>query len=291
MKVFRFILNPKAGNGKAPLLQQLINEFRLPADTRFEIRLTEYSGHASVLAAEAIKENCYAVIAVGGDGTVNEVAGVLVNSDTLLGILPMGSGNGLARHLGYKMNPATALSQIINAGSDAIDTLSINNRLSVNVSGLGFDGYVAWLFNTSGKRGLSTYTAVALKAYNSYKAATFEFKSSDSTFTKVAHMLVIANASQFGNKAIIAPGAKVNDGLIDCVFVHKPPFYRLPEFFMRLFSGRIKDTGFLQTVTCNAFTVKTSRPLHLHIDGESVEPVSELHVQINPRSLKILKVA
>jgi YegS/Rv2252/BmrU family lipid kinase len=291
MKVYRFILNPKAGNGKAPLLEKMIREYRLSSEKHFEIKFTEYTGHAAILAAEAVKENCYAVIAVGGDGTVNEVAGALVNTNTLLGILPMGSGNGLARHLGYTMNPAKAIAQIINAGAGQMDTLQINDRLSVNVSGMGFDGYVAWLFNTSGKRGLSTYTAVALKAYNAYKSATFEFRSEEHSLTREAHMLVIANASQFGNKAIIAPGASVDDGFMECVFVHKPPFYRLPGLFLRLFSGKIKDTDYLQTIKCRSFTVTTSRPLHVHLDGESIEPVSEVRVEILPRSLKILKVA
>lgn len=290
MKKFLFIINPKAGHGKAPAFIQRIQSYPVPQDIQFEIALTEYSGHAVQLAAEAVKNNFFAAIAVGGDGTVNEVARALIHSQTALGILPAGSGNGLARHLGYSMQPQKVLAQLCKAAVQKADTISINDFISVNVSGIGFDGYVAWLFNHAGKRGLSTYTTVALQSYAAYKSAIFRFESNQGLIEKEAHMLVMANASQFGNKACIAPSAKTDDGIMECVFVRKPPLYILPGFFFRLFSGTLKDSAWVQTVKCSTANVTISKPLHLHIDGESKELCSELKIRVHPLSLLLLKV-
>lgn len=291
MKKIRFILNPVAGKGKAPLLKSLIERHSSSPGFEFEIIMTEYAGHGSVLAAEAAASHYNAVVAAGGDGTVNEIARVLAGSQTALGIIPMGSGNGFARHLGYSMNPEKVIRQILRAGTMQIDTLLINNSLSVNVSGFGFDGYVAWLYNQSGKRGLKTYTQMALQAYAGYQAANFSFKSPGVSFTQRAHMLVIANASQFGNKATIAPRAKLDDGLMDVVFVHKPPVLSIPSLFIRLFSGKLKDTSYIKTIQCAEFEAFADRPLHIHIDGESIEPVASVSVRIKPRNLLILEVS
>lgn len=288
MKKFLFILNPIAGHGKAPELEKLIRDYVVPENVQFDIAFTQFAGHGIALTKEAAEKNYYSVVAVGGDGTVNEVARSLTGTSTALGIIPMGSGNGFARHLGYPMDPTVVLPLLINAKIQQSDTISINEYLSLNVSGIGFDGYVAWLFNNSGKRGLSNYTSVALKAYAGYDAITFNFKSEDTIRTITAHMLVIANASQFGNKAIIAPTADIQDGMIDCVFVHKPPFWKLPALFYRLFSGKIKDNAWIQSYKCKSFTVKASRPLHLHIDGESTPLLNELNVHTNPAALNVL---
>jgi YegS/Rv2252/BmrU family lipid kinase len=291
MKKIRFILNPVAGKGKAPLLKSLIERHDSNPDFEFEIILTKFAGHGSVLAAEAAAQHYYAVVAAGGDGTVNEIARVLAGTPTALGIIPMGSGNGFSRHLGYSMDPETVIRQILAAGTTEIDTLLINNMLSVNVSGFGFDGYVAWLYNQSGKRGLKTYTQMAMKAYAGYQPAVIRFNSPGGIFLQKAHMLVIANASQFGNKATIAPRAKLDDGLMDVVFVHKPPVLSIPSLFLRLFSGNLRDTSYIKTVQCTEFQAVADRPLHIHIDGESVEPVDTISVKLIPRNLRILRVS
>lgn len=290
MKIFRFIINPKAGHGKAPETISMIESWPVPSDIKFEIALTEYAGHAIELTKTAVKENCFAVIAVGGDGTVNEVAGSLMYTNCLLGILPMGSGNGLARHIGYSMNVRKAIQQIIAATEGLSDVIQINNHFSVNVSGLGFDGYVAYLFNHSGKRGISTYTTVALKSYASYAAAEFHIESDAIRFDMKAHMLVIANGSQFGNKALIAPNASLEDGRMNIILVRKPPLYRLPGLFYRLFTGTLKDAPWIKSFTCREMTVKASRELHLHIDGETKEMAGRLEIKVLPGTLRILKV-
>jgi len=288
MKKIRIILNPIAGKGAAKNIVKLIEASDIKDRFDVQIEFTNNVGHASTLAAEAVQLNFDVVVAAGGDGTVNEVGSQLVHTNTALGIIPLGSGNGLARHLGYSMQVKKCLEQIANSNINSIDTLTINNRFAVNVSGLGFDGYVAWCFNHEGKRGLSNYTKIALREYPKYPSINFKFIGlSEKEYSK-AHMLVIANAAQFGNAAIIAPTAELNDGLLDVVLVRKPKLIQLPGMFYRLFYGKLKDNDYIKSFKCSEFSAIADREVHLHIDGEALAPVSRIDVKLYPASLKVI---
>ncbi|MBK9320308.1 MAG: diacylglycerol kinase family lipid kinase [Bacteroidetes bacterium] len=287
MKRLRVLINPIAGHGLAPTIAKLIDSSPLIGQYEVDTQTTEYAGHAAVLAEEAVRLNYAGVIAVGGDGTVNEIAARLVNTSTALGIIPSGSGNGLARHLGYSLKFQTCLRQIATAEIRKIDTLSINNHFGLNVSGLGFDGFVAWRFNQEGKRGLSNYTRIALSEYFKYPSIRFQLRIDDKTISTDGHMLVIANASQFGNAAIIAPLAELNDGYMDIVTVKKPPLLQMPELFYRLFKGSLKESNYLKSYKCKSFQAVADRPVHLHVDGEAHSPISSIDVKINPLSLLV----
>ena len=289
MKKLRLLINPIAGHGFAPKIAGLVDRSSLGTQYEVDVQTTEYPGHAAKLSAEAAREGYAAVVAAGGDGTVNEVARELVFSDTALGIIPAGSGNGLARHLGYSLKYPHTLEQLSHAVPAKIDSLLINDKFAVNVSGFGFDGLVAWRFNHEGKRGLSSYTRIALTEYFTYPAINFHIQADGRSLEKEAHMLVIANASQFGNAAVIAPRAKLNDGKVDLVIVHRPPALTLPAMFYRLFTGKIRDNNFIQTIPCTSFTATSNRPVHLHIDGEAHREISEIKVSVQPRSLTILQ--
>lgn len=288
MKKLRLLINPIAGHGFAPKIAALVDRSSLSTRYEVDVQTTEYPGHAAELTADAVREGYAAVVAAGGDGTVNEVARELVFTNTALGIIPAGSGNGLARHLGYSLKYPQTLEQLSHALPAKIDSLSINNMFAVNVSGFGFDGLVAWRFNHEGKRGLSSYTRIALSEYFKYPSITFQIQVDDLLLEKEAHMLVIANASQFGNAAVIAPGAKLNDGKVDLVIVRRPPALELPAMFYRLFTGKLRDNKFIKTLTCSSFTATSNRPIHLHIDGEAHREISELKVTVQPDSLNIL---
>ncbi len=289
MNRMRIVVNPIAGKGLAPKMVELVNNCH-PTRFTIDVCTTTGAGHARTLAHQAAQEGYAAVVAVGGDGTVNEVASALVHTDTALGILPAGSGNGLARHLGYSAHPKMMLQQLLNSNTDSIDTLRINGKPSFNVSGWGFDGWVAWRFNKEGKRGLSNYTRIALQEYLGYKGFDIEMQAENQTFTfENMHMLVMANASEFGNAARIAPKADLQDGRMDLVLVRKPSVFRLPALFYRLFKGTIRDNDYLHQLTCRQIHVKASRVLHLHLDGEAQEPCNELIAEILPRSLNILR--
>ena len=282
------IINPKAGHGKAPKVVDVIARSGIRNIYDVETAFTQYRGHANELAKTAVQSGVNVVVAAGGDGTVNETASSLVDTETSLAVIGAGSGNGLARHLHYSLNPLMALKKIKDGKTDVIDSLLINNRFAVNVSGFGFDGYVAWLFDQHGKRGLMSYTTIALKEYFHYEKIKFNITLDDNQFDVNAHMVVVANASQFGNAAVIAPMADLRDGLADVIIVNRPPVHLMPVTFYRLFNGSLSSNKYTRMLTGKKLSITTSRPVHLHIDGEPNEPVSKVEVIVKPRSLKII---
>lgn len=286
-----FIINPISGSRRGSEAESAIKQSSLHETFDIEIVKTQYRMHAAELAKQAAGKKIYGVIAAGGDGTVNEVASSLVHSDTALGIVPVGSGNGLARHLKISRDIRKAIDQIQSANVERVDTLKINNRFALNVSGLGYDGYVAWLFDKEGKRGLSSYTRIGLREYFFYPSAEFELDIDNKKINATAHMVVIANASQFGNAAIISPKSDVKDGLMDVIIVKRPSVIKLPFTFFRLFNGTLKEDENIRMYQCKKLLVNCSRPLHLHIDGEPNEPVGNLSVELIPASLRIFSSA
>jgi diacylglycerol kinase (ATP) len=288
MKKAIVIYNPISGKGLGQKAADAIRNSQLEELYDLTVLKTEYEGHAKEIALKGLADGVRYFIAVGGDGTINEVGSVLKNKDAVLGMIPMGSGNGLAKHIGMSTDVSKAITQLCNASENSIDTLTINGRFAVNVSGFGFDGYVAYRFNHHGKRGLSTYTKIGLTEYFRYPLQEFEITFDNQTKQVKKHMLVIANASQFGNAAIIAPTADLTDGIIELVAVELPPILKIPGILYRLFNGKLKDNNYIQTYKCKSFVAKSNKPVHLHIDGESMEPVHEINVFIEPKSLTIL---
>ena len=282
------IINPKAGHSKAPAIVDYIDESGIREIYNVETAFTERRAHATALSKQAVQSGFKVVVAAGGDGTVNETASSLVNTDTALAIIAAGSGNGLARHLGYPLNPLMALKKIKDGKVDVIDTLTVNERFALNVSGFGFDGYVAWLFDQDGRRGLISYTRIALKEYFRYEKIKFNVLLDNEQFDVDAHMVVIANASQFGNAAIIAPLADLRDGLTDIIIVNRPPLHMMPITFYRLFNGKLRSNKYTRMLTGKKLSLTTSHPVHLHIDGEPCISVTQVEVLVKPRSLKII---
>jgi len=291
VKKFLFIINPVAGSGKGRQISETIRSSQDSLDFEPTLLFTRRSGDARSMAGEALGQGYDSIIAVGGDGTVNEVAGALVHTPQAMGIIPAGSGNGLAHHFGYRGTIPFLLSSLSGAKAVKMDTLRINGRTGLNVSGFGFDGYVAWLFNQSKRRGLSQYTRIALQEYFRYPLIQFQIEADEHSFRRDAHMLVIANAREFGNRAIIAPGAKTDDGLLDLVMVRKPGILQLPATFYRLFNGTLKDNTNIRTLRCRSFRATSSVPVHLHIDGEAMKPVNSVEVKVEPLSLHILSLS
>lgn len=289
MKKLRVVINPIAGKGFAPRLLRFSAEGPLHDHYHVEMILTERTGHARELAIQACQEGFDVVAAAGGDGTVNEVASALIGTTVALGILPAGSGNGFARQLGYSMDPIQAMKQISLADLRKIDTLTINGKPGINVSGFGFDGHVAWQFNHSGHRGLSSYTKIAIRELFNFPSIHFRCELDGEKLEQDAHMLVVANSREFGNAAIIAPKADVSDGKVDIVLVKRPPWYRVPGLFLRLFRGTLKNNQDVHFHTCSSLHGSMDRPVHYHIDGEAMEPTRTITIEVNPASLLILQ--
>lgn len=285
-KIF-FIINAKSGvSYHAAVEGRIVSEC---ANWSFECELqfTQHRGHATELAQGALQAGYKRVVAVGGDGTVNETARALVGTDAALGILPKGSGNGLARHLGISMQFRKALRQLFESDPIAIDTMTINGALSVNVSGIGFDGHVAALFGQNGKRGLWNYLRIVGKEYLRFEPFTFEMKPTHPAEPRRVFMLNFANSSQFGNDARIAPEASVRDGWMDVVAIPNLS----PAHALRLLGQswlRRHDHRIAPRQPVRAATVDLPSAVAYHIDGEPCAPAKNFRVELLPNSLRVL---
>jgi YegS/Rv2252/BmrU family lipid kinase len=284
-----FIINKFSGGGYRPELEGRIIDTCLLLNKECSIEFTQGRGHAIELAKSAVIENNFStVFAVGGDGTVNEVAQGLVGSQVIMGILPKGSGNGLARHLGIPVNFKKALGLIGSSNSFAMDTLSVNGKLSVNISGVGFDGHVAGMFGKNGKRGLIGYTKLVLKEFLSYKEFSFSVIIDGQEQQRKSFIIALANSSQFGNNARVAPHASVCDEWMDVSFIKKVPIAQAAGFGQKMFTGNLNKSAFVDIIKAQKVELKFSHPMPYHIDGEPHEPEEKFEISIQPGTLRML---
>lgn len=281
-KVF-FIINRFSGTGYRESLEGAIIDECAALKYGCTIQHTQARGHATELARQAVTENYDMVFAVGGDGTVNEVAQGLIGSRVAMGILPKGSGNGLARHLGIPMKFQSALKLMTSTQVINMDTMSVNGKLSVNISGIGFDGHVASLFGRDGKRGLAGYTKLVLKEFLSYKELQAQVVVDGTPHDTSSFIIALANSSQFGNNARVAPLASVCDELIDVCFIKKIPFSRAIGFATKMFSGTLDKSSLVKIYKGKKITLVFPKAVAYHIDGEPQEPESRFDVHIDAR--------
>lgn len=286
-KVF-FIINKFSGGGYRPEVEGRIITACEELGMECTIEFTRSRGHATELARQAVEQHYPLVFAVGGDGTVNEVAQGLVDTPAAMGILPKGSGNGLARHLGIPMNFIDSLKIIGSGKRIAMDTVRVNNRLSVNVAGVGFDGHVAGLFGKDGKRGLVGYSRLVLKEFPSYPEFGTTLKIDGKEFPRKAFIIAFANSSQFGNNARIAPHASVCDEVIDVCIIRKVPAMQIVGFMAKMFAGSLNHSAFVEIIKARKIQLQFDRPMAFHIDGEGMEGQTDFEIEIKPGSLKML---
>jgi diacylglycerol kinase (ATP) len=286
-KRIRFIINPFSGIGKQKSAEKLINEKLDLSKFEFDTRYTKAAKHATELSREAQKEGIDIVVAVGGDGSVNEVARGLIGSNTAMGILPAGSGNGLARHLKIPMNLANAL-EVINTNSGfTIDTFNINEEVFVGIAGVGFDAHIGWKFANYGKRGFSSYVKIILNEFSKYCCQEYELEIDGKKIKRNAFLISFANGSQYGNNAYIAPKAILTDGLVDICIMRRFPLHVIPHMVYRLFNRTMDECSFLETLQGANVTIRQENTI-AHIDGESVELGKVINIRANPLSLKVI---
>jgi YegS/Rv2252/BmrU family lipid kinase len=288
LKSALFVVNKFSGGGYRPDVEGLIIEQCKKLNIESTIEFTQNPGHATELAKGAVDQKLDFVFAVGGDGTVNEVAQGLLGSQVTMGILPRGSGNGLARHLSIPMSFKKALEIIPLHRTQRIDTLSVNGKLSVNVSGIGFDGHVAGLFANKAKRGLVGYAKLVLKEFLSFKSFEAKIRMNGTSFQSKSFIIALANSSQFGNNARVAPQASVCDQLIDVCFIQKVPMLQAIGFARKMFSGRLDQSRFVEIIKTNQVTIELDESISYHIDGEAMAGTDKFIVELKPASLKIL---
>jgi len=283
-----FIINKFSGGGYRPEVEGRIIEQCKALDIESTIAFTQSRGHAIELAHLAAEQKFDLVFAVGGDGTVNEVAQGLVNTGVTMGILPKGSGNGLARHLGIPMSFRRALGVLRKNQVRAIDTLSVNGKLSVNVSGIGFDGYIAGLFANKAKRGLAGYAKLVLKEFITFQPFDAEVTVNGEVLKAKPFLIAVANSSQFGNNARVAPRASVSDQLMDLCLIKKVPLAQAPGFAGKMFTGQLAHSRFVEMRQTDRLTIELDKPMAYHIDGEAMSAASSFDVLVQPASLNML---
>ncbi|MBL7849488.1 MAG: diacylglycerol kinase family lipid kinase [Cyclobacteriaceae bacterium] len=286
-KVF-FILNKFSGKGIPSHVEQQIADACKSAGLELTLAFTQYKGHATELALEALASGYTRIFVLGGDGTVNEAAKALVNTPAALGIIPTGSGNGLARHLNIPLDPKDALPLLIRGKTMAMDTLRINGGLSVNVSGFGFDGHVASLFGKDGTRGLLGYAKLVIGGFLSYKEFDVYAVTDGQVSSHRAFMVSLANASQYGNNALVAPDASISDGMMDICFIRRIPLVEAVPFLTKMFRGKIGQSRFVTLIKAKHFRAELSTVQPIHLDGEPGEPSNVFEVAIHPASLHVI---
>ncbi len=285
-KVF-FIINKYSGAGYPPATEAAIMEVCRQNHTVCALEFTEGPGHATTLAAQAVADGFKKVVAVGGDGTVNEVARALLHSPVVMGIIPKGSGNGLARHLRIPLKITSAMKCLFTSQPIAMDTFRINEKLSLNVSGIGFDGYIANLFGGDNRRGLSGYTRLVLNEFRRFPEFEAHIQIGENKLVKNAFVVAIANSSQYGNNAKIAPTASVRDALLDISILKKIPAYRL-DFVYQFFRGTIDQSAYCQVISAREATIDLHTPMYFHVDGEPCGKADHFTIEMIPGSLQML---
>ena len=282
-----FIINPISGIGRQKTVEKLISELLDTTVFQYTISYTQAPKHATELAKQAANQGCDMVVAVGGDGSVNEVAKGLIGSSTALGILPAGSGNGLARHLGIPMDLKKALLVLHTGHRKQIDSIQFNQEYFVNVAGVGFDAHIGWEFSKFGKRGLSSYLKVIIRELPALKSQPFELIMDGKSIQKQAYLIGFANGSQWGNNAYIAPLADITDGIMDVVIIKKFPLFMSISFAFKLFRKKIHTSSAVELFKAKEIIVKQKSTI-AHIDGEPIESGNTIHVNVNPLSLFVI---
>ena len=254
-----------------------------------EVFITERAGHARLLAAAAARGRARLVIAWGGDGTINEVASALAFGSVPLGIVPAGSGNGLATELGIDARPDRAIGHAMRAKPQSIDMGELGGRLFVNVAGVGLDAHIASQFNTGGdrRRGFAGYLRVSVRALATYRPATYWISSDGARMTARALLVAVANSAQYGNGAQIAPGARVDDGELDLVVVEERSRFATLCRAPRLFAGTVDRTPGFSSRRVRQATIECDKPMVFHVDGEPIEGGTLLTALVHPGALKI----
>lgn len=287
-KRIRFIINPFSGLSKKNNIPELIDEHLDHTLFEHEISFTKYPLHAKFLAEEAKEMGLECVVAVGGDGTVNEIGSALVNSNTVLAILPAGSGNGFAMHLGMGRNIKKAIQLLNDAQEIKIDTCTANENFFINIAGVGFDSMVANLSKQDSSRGLWLYMKYTILRAFTYKQKEMEILI-DGQSKKACYLSVsVANGSMFGYNFRIAPNALLTDGLLDVVLIKKAPLWKYLTTFWRFFNRTSDRLKYVDTIKCKAFKLHSQEAVYHHIDGEGIGQLNSLEVRIHEKSLNVL---
>lgn len=281
------IINPIAGSRHRVDVAKFVNDRLTPLGWQIEVRLTTAAGDATAFAAEAAEKGYDAVLTAGGDGTVNETASALCDKNVALGILPCGSGNGLARHAGIPMGVAGACEVISRRHVEAIDYATVDGRPFFCTFGVGFDAEVSHRFAMYKRRGLLTYLRSTFETFTRFEPERYTLRSGDTVLTRQALLVAVCNASQYGNNAYIAPQASVLDGLLDVTIVHVGNALSTALVGVDLLTGYIDRNTLIETMRTRTLTIERKSPGPAHIDGEPVRLGRKIEIECHPGGLRV----
>jgi len=283
-----FIVNPVSGNKPKEFVLKLIDKKFEGGEYNVKTVITNYAGEATSIVKDFIKKGYNRVVAVGGDGTVNEVASAVADTDAALGIIPLGSGNGLARHLKIPMKPSRAIDLVKVGKSGKIDYGKINDQKFFCTSGVGFDAHVGHLFSKMEGRGVANYIKATLSEFRQYQPSRYEISMNGAIIMRDAFLITFANASQYGNNAHIAPNADIRDGKLEIAIMRGFPLIKAPGVGTRLFLKNINKSVYVETYQSTNVIIKRTSPGVIHFDGEPTEMGELLNIKIIPGGLKVI---
>ena len=283
-----FIINPISGGRKKTGIHESVLSILSKRQFQCEFIETTGPGHAHALANEAVNNKFDAVVAVGGDGTINEIASALNQTSTALGILPEGSGNGLALYLGIPLNEKSAIRRIGAFHTTKIDSGLINGTAFFNMAGIGFDASVSDRFSHETLRGPIGYMKVVLSEIATYQPKKYVLEIDGERFEREAFMISVANSPQYGNNAYIAPKASVNDGVLDVCIIKKFPLYAFPIMVYHLFNRSADQSEYVEIIPGKHIKIERLEDDVIHVDGEAKALGSHLEVSILPQSMEVI---
>jgi len=283
-----FVINPVSGTGRQKNIETVIRE-NLDQDLfDYSVRYTEHIHHGTELAREAAGQGYDCVVAVGGDGSVNDVAQGLKDTGVHMGIIPCGSGNGLARTLKIPLRPALAVKTLNKLQSQTIDSIVINDRyLSVNASGVGFDAHIARLLKAAKKRGFQAYASLFFREYASYENSNYRLTIDGRTIVRKAWFIAIANGRQYGYNLSVAPKAQISDGLLDITIIDKVPIEHIAITAPMAFMNLLDHSQHAEMFRAKEVHIEGNLDKWVNIDGEGENIGKELHFVVHPQSVKI----
>lgn len=282
-----FVINPKAGVKRKINFEAFIKENFNP-QIPYEISVWDPVESYPEIHRRITSGEYTDAVSVGGDGTMNRVAQSVTGTSVRLGILPLGSGNGLARTLGIPMNLKEALKVIEKGNSRLIDSGRINSQGFVCTAGIGFDAHIGNCFATSETRGLKTYVKITIRELFTYSCKEYTLKMNNLSITRKVFLITAANAGQWGNNVYIAPEAKVDDGKLHIAVVKRFPWYMAVPFAMKLLSGRAHKSRYVETFVTEKLTIFGPEPGAIHFDGEPELAGMEISIGVLPKSIRVL---
>ena len=289
MKKIAFIINTKSGTSrKSHILARVWESFTAENGFQSTIHTTTDENDAYNSAKHFAEHGFETVVAIGGDGTVNQVAKALVGTNTKLGIIPVGSGNGLARHLGIPLFPQRAIDVIIENNVRVIDAGKINDKIFFCTAGLGFEAVVGKKFNSAPTRGLKTYVEFCAKEYMNYRRENYRMYIGSNKYEFKAFLITFANSAQWGNNAFIAPEASISDGMLDVVIWKRAPLAAVPFMTAGLFTRTIGLSEYIESFRCKEITIEREKSGLIQFDGESANMPDKLQVSVIPNAVKVI---